>query len=151
VDAEREFICPMPMAWDDIHRKLRAAWESAGRLGDEPPVPLILNGWVFTSDLDKKLRWDETIAWAKARSLEHLVPHLSKTQRYEVMNPTGAVSLTFCPGSYRDLRASMVRDATESVLCPECGAALRPAFERHEAGDKVGQSFAYIPSHDRAD
>ena len=141
----------MPMVWADIHKKLVNALELSGRQGNAPPVPLILNGWVFTSDVDKKERWDETLAWTRTHSLEHLVPPLEDNQRYAVSEMTTSVRLTFCPGSYRDLWEGKEQATPESILCPECGATLQPTVERYEAGDKLGQFFAYIPSHDRAE
>ena len=148
---ERTFVCPMPVVWADIHSDLTRAWEASGRRGAKPPVPLILNGWVFTSDRDKKDRWTETVAWAKAHALEHLLPELKDNQCYMVRAMTTEVRLSFCSASYRDLWECMVQENYESILCPECGAVLQPTVERHEGDDKAGHVFAYIPSHDRAD
>jgi len=78
------FICPKPDKWNEIFENLCRAYEiqtgerlpfhsseMSGTGG--PPVPLILGGWVFTSNLDKKIRWEQTIKWAKERGLDHLL------------------------------------------------------------------------------
>jgi hypothetical protein len=77
------FICPVPNRWNEIYKNLCMAYEQ--KLGqkllktgteifreDGPPIPLILNGWVYSDDSDKKKRWDETIAWAEKHGLLHL-------------------------------------------------------------------------------
>jgi hypothetical protein len=68
------FVCPKPPIWHDTFLRCRRAWEASGRTGDEPSVPLILNGWVYSSDLDKQQRWQALIRWAEERSLRHLIP-----------------------------------------------------------------------------
>ena len=59
-------ICPNPMAWDRVYRTLRDRW-AANRHGASPPVPLILNGWVFSNDAQKKDRWEQLVEWAVER------------------------------------------------------------------------------------
>jgi hypothetical protein len=77
------FLCPFPNRWDKIYNDLCKAYEVAtgkrlplsvpevGKVGG-PPTPLILNGWVFTNDEDKKERWQETLRWAERHNLLHL-------------------------------------------------------------------------------
>ncbi len=53
----------MPQVWN-------ALWETLPdrhRVGDgwEPPLPLILGAWHFTSNLEKMLRLEEHIRWAE--------------------------------------------------------------------------------------
>jgi hypothetical protein len=79
-----EFICPLPQTWNEIYQALLRACESSGAKVAHPPVPLILNGWVFSSDWEKKLRWDETIKWAKENGLTHLIPVLTEEDKYQV-------------------------------------------------------------------
>ena len=78
------FICPQPQDWHDIHTRLKNAWEEAGGRGSPPPVPLILAGWAFSSDADKKDRWEQTITWAKGEGLEQLIPELTPEMEYRV-------------------------------------------------------------------
>ena len=62
-------VCPNPDAWDRVYQRL-SALATDRRMGPPPPRPLILGGWVFTNDVEKKRRWEETVAWAQARGLE---------------------------------------------------------------------------------
>jgi hypothetical protein len=79
-----EFVCPQPGTWHKIHTALREAWEQAGSKGSAPPTPLILNGWMFSDDRGKKVRWDQTLAWAKSQELEFLIPALTPDMAYRV-------------------------------------------------------------------
>lgn len=72
------------MQWNNIYLALKSAWETSGRTGDGPPVPLILNGWAFSSDLDKHRRWQNTLEWANQHGLAHLIPELSEAEKYLV-------------------------------------------------------------------
>jgi hypothetical protein len=76
------FICPKPPIWYEIHERLLAAWRTGGHEASEPPKPLILNGWVFSSDVDKLERWQSTVQWAEEMSLSHLIPHLAVDDQY---------------------------------------------------------------------
>src|ERR1019366_2580586 len=44
LDRSMQTICPLPDKWNRIYEALVRAWDSGGRIGDPPPVPLILNG-----------------------------------------------------------------------------------------------------------
>lgn len=79
-----QFVCPLPLRWRDIYLSLRRAWEQSGRLGDGPPKPFILSGWVFSSDYDKHQTWQDTIEWAKERGLSELIPELSDGEKHLV-------------------------------------------------------------------
>lgn len=79
-----EFVCPQPQKWNEIHQSLKTAWEQAGSQSDVPPIPLILNGWVFSSDFEKKQRWQNTIAWAQQHDCSGLIPELTEDERYFV-------------------------------------------------------------------
>lgn len=79
-----DFICPQPMRWNDIYHDLCAAYENKTgenlpsnvvdiREAGGPPTPLILNGWVFTGDSEKRQRWLETVDWAKKYDLLQLL------------------------------------------------------------------------------
>lgn len=82
------FICPRPGKWSGIYQRLHRAWEAEGAIGAPPPVPLILAGWVYTNDLEKKARWEATVAWAMGHALSHLIPPLSAAERHEVVRPS---------------------------------------------------------------
>ena len=62
-------ICPLPPEWAKLHSAAIAAVSD----GNTFPKPLILAGWNFSSDAEKRQRWDETVTWLKERGLEHLI------------------------------------------------------------------------------
>jgi hypothetical protein len=57
-------VCPMPQAWQRLYKLL----PNTHRVGNgwEPPLPLILAAWDFSSDLDKRARLQEHLRWADA-------------------------------------------------------------------------------------
>ncbi len=84
-----KFVCPNPQIWNEIYSKLTEFYkENYEKIKTPPPIPLILNGWVFSSDLDKKNRWDETIQWAKNHSCLNLIPELKDSEKYTVETMT---------------------------------------------------------------
>lgn len=84
-------ICPQPRIWDRIYRRLLRAWEQSGRIGERPPVPLILAGWACSNDVQKAERWSATLEWARDHDFAHLVPQLSKDDLYVADDPTTCV------------------------------------------------------------
>lgn len=79
-----EYICPKPQVWNEIYNKLMQYYEeNIGKI-KKPPVPLILNGWVFSSDYEKKMRWQETIEWAKENNCIKLIPEIEERDKYIV-------------------------------------------------------------------
>ncbi|MEQ1858463.1 MAG: hypothetical protein ABMA13_00850 [Chthoniobacteraceae bacterium] len=47
-------------------------------------MPLILNGWGYSSDRDKEERWQHTLKWAEERGLMDLIPKLKDDDFYSV-------------------------------------------------------------------
>lgn len=66
-------VCPLPSAWYSVSRRLAAYGRTHVCRPAESPVPLILSGWNFSSDVEKKARWDETVAWALNNQCPELV------------------------------------------------------------------------------
>ena len=62
--------------------RLREAWQAGGCRGPEPPIPLILDGWWFSSDVDKQQRWKMTLSWAEERGLSNLIPQFTADEQY---------------------------------------------------------------------
>lgn len=62
--------------------RLRNAWQAGGCRGSEPPIPLILSGWQFSSDQDKQQRWQATLQWASERDLSNLIPEFKPDELY---------------------------------------------------------------------
>jgi len=67
------YTCPQPNEWHRVHGELVRVHVARGSKGPKPPVPLILNGWVFSSAREKHERWARTIEWARANGCEELV------------------------------------------------------------------------------
>jgi hypothetical protein len=62
-------ICPNPPEWARLHTTALASAPD----GDTFPKPLILAGWTFSSNVEKRQRWAETVEWLRERELEHLI------------------------------------------------------------------------------
>jgi hypothetical protein len=58
-------ICPNPKAWLDVFERLCAHASKNLCAPEYPPPPLILGGWIYSNDSQKKDRWEETVAWAE--------------------------------------------------------------------------------------
>jgi hypothetical protein len=58
-------VCPKPQRWHALSQLLREHHQAG--VGDPPPVPLILSGWVFTSNLEKLIRFQQQLKWAEQR------------------------------------------------------------------------------------
>ncbi len=77
------YICPIPKKWHEIHQLLSNHWEkNSGLQNKKPPTPIILAGWNFSDDWQKKERWLETIKWVKENQCEHLIPELAQDEKY---------------------------------------------------------------------
>lgn len=78
------------MRWNEIYKALLSACKEK-RIASAPPVPLILNGWVYSNDLQKAETWRATESWARENGLaEHIA--IPAGEWYEVENPySGAV------------------------------------------------------------
>ena len=83
-----KFICPLPSLWNEIYEHLYSAWQDSGSKGSPPPIPLILNGWVYSNDGEKKDRWKSTLEWAHENGLKSLIPDIETKQSYMVSNLT---------------------------------------------------------------
>jgi hypothetical protein len=76
------FVCPNAAVWWKTFERVRDVWIAAGRVGDQPPMPLILAGWIYSSDRDKQERWQALVKWADEHSVSHLIPELSAEDQY---------------------------------------------------------------------
>jgi len=52
-------------------------------LEKKPPIPLILAGWNFSEDWQKKERWLNTLSWAKEMHCDFLIPELDPNEKYK--------------------------------------------------------------------
>jgi hypothetical protein len=79
-----KFVCPLPPLWNEIYQRLHSSWLKDGSKGPPPPIPLILNGWAYSDDLEKKKRWESTVRWAHERGFENLIPEIEESQSHMV-------------------------------------------------------------------
>jgi len=80
-------ICPKPMPWNKIFKRLTAYARTHPCVPPSPPIPLILAGWVYSNDIDKRWRWEETIVWANQNGCPDLVA-VTEKDFYYVDKPT---------------------------------------------------------------
>jgi hypothetical protein len=87
-------ICPLPMLWAKIHRELSRI---ASKNPDIPlpPVPLILAGWNFSDDFEKKERWGNTVEWAAKWGGQDLISTLKEGDYYCVAQLTRPAFLDY--------------------------------------------------------
>lgn len=81
-------ICPIPMRWNEIYQQLIAYSAVHPCAPPTPPIPLILNGWVFSSDVEKLRQWEATIEWALLNGCGNLVANLPDELFYWVEVPS---------------------------------------------------------------
>lgn len=60
--SEKGRVCPQPKWWNAIWEMLPERRQVGG--GWQPPAPLVLGAWHYSSNLEKMLRLAEHIDWA---------------------------------------------------------------------------------------
>lgn len=81
-------ICPNPMQWGEIFNRLSEHAQSHQCRPSSPPSPLILSGWAYSNDVEKKQRWEETVAWASKNKCSKLVDEILDSAFYFTEKPT---------------------------------------------------------------
>jgi len=76
------------MPWDEAYKRLTRFAEIHSCVPLNPPKPLILNGWVFSNDIEKKNRWDATVQWAEKNGCIELVDSIQDKDFYFVDEPS---------------------------------------------------------------
>lgn len=61
------------MPWNNAFNRLTRYARAHPCTPPFPPKPLILAGWVYSSDVDKMRRWEDTVAWASNNGCADLV------------------------------------------------------------------------------
>ena len=74
-------VCPNIGVWNDIYKKLKKI-ASADPAIPAPPIALILAGWNFSDDFEKKSRWDNTLEWIAKYGGEDLISALTDEDYY---------------------------------------------------------------------
>jgi len=81
-------ICPLPDHWHRVYQTfLEAARNSDGKIPD-PPRPLILGGWAYSNDVQKREQWNAMVKWAEAWGLQDAVDQLTPDMMHCVERPT---------------------------------------------------------------
>jgi hypothetical protein len=62
--ANSKGVCPQPQAWQALWEMLPEKTRRGA--GWEPPVPLILAGWSYSSDAEKSERFQLHLDWASS-------------------------------------------------------------------------------------
>ena len=83
-----ERICPNPMPWNEAYNRLTDYAKSHLCEPPLPPKPLILAGWVYSNDIEKKARWDDTVRWAERNGCIELISNIPNNDYYFVNKPT---------------------------------------------------------------
>lgn len=79
----RIVVCPKPDTWAELHRRLQEA-ANANPSIPSPPVPLVLAGWAYSNDVEKRNRWQETLAWADRYGLRALLSDVADDSMHVV-------------------------------------------------------------------
>ena len=75
-------VCPNPIPWNKAFIRLAEYAKQSACTPPAPPTPLVLAGWAYSNDAQKKARWDETVAWAVANGCSELVSSLADAGFY---------------------------------------------------------------------
>jgi len=79
-------ICPN--RWDEVYSRLIQYAKTHDCTPPLPPKILILSGWGYTNDIEKKRRWEETITWATNNGCAEIVNDIPDSDFYCVDEPT---------------------------------------------------------------
>lgn len=74
-------VCPKPASWSRVFWELKEFAENHSGI-PFPPKPLILAGWAYTNDVDKKARWEATIEWANSYQCCEILESLHESDYY---------------------------------------------------------------------
>jgi hypothetical protein len=84
-----ERICPLPTAWNRIYNYLVIFRQEQANFGitlSEIPIPLILAGWVYSNDYQKRTRWVQMVNWAEGAGCYKIISTIEKNEWYLVEN-----------------------------------------------------------------
>lgn len=76
-----DVVCPVAKVWARVHKKLSTYAVSNGL--EEPPAPLILAGWSYSSTEEKKSRWEETIRWCQVHNCQQLIESIEESDWFK--------------------------------------------------------------------
>jgi len=147
----KKLVCPMPIKWNEIHRALRRHKDKSVPSAPAPPKALILNGWSFSSDKDKAIRWQETVKWASTHGCTHLIEKLSDNDFYYANPDNDIIPGLPCDGSY--LNEAVGRGSPDNVPdfieCPVCKASMPPEVESETDDNENNIVSWWVPDHEK--
>jgi hypothetical protein len=79
-----EDICPNPLVWNRIYVRLKKRWLERGKLGEQPPKPLVVDLWAGSTDTEKARRWQETVKWARENNCLAEIRNVPAQDMYRV-------------------------------------------------------------------
>jgi len=77
-------VCPNPSRWGKIYQYLERYADANNCDPSHPPKPLVLSGWNYSNDLERKARWEETVQWATTNNCMALITGIPESEFYEV-------------------------------------------------------------------
>ena len=76
------------MPWHEAYQRLTRYTKTRKCVPPLPPKPLILSGWTYSNDIEKKNRWEETVRWATDNGCVELTNGIPDSEFYFVDEPT---------------------------------------------------------------
>jgi len=77
-------ICPQLYLWRQIYTSLSEAREQAGIMTiPMPPQVFNMQGWLLSTEANKRNRWKSTLDWAAEHGFSHVIPELAGDDWYE--------------------------------------------------------------------
>ena len=115
-----EIICPNPSYWHDVFEQLSDAAAKADRYIPPPPQPLILGSWLGASEMEKRERWRQTVAWAEKWGFIAIIEAITPDMMHCVEQITGCDTGPFgdpmyLPWSYK-LKPVVSREAASEAI-----------------------------------
>jgi len=77
-------VCPKPALWGKLYLVLHKYAEANVCIPEHPPRPLVLSGWNYSNDLERKTRWEETVQWATTNNCMDLITGIPESEFYKV-------------------------------------------------------------------
>ena len=78
-----DFICPQPREWDRQYKILKRACLKQSIDPSSIPIPLLLSGWWYSDDSDKRERWYATLRWAESQGFSDLLTSLDENTGFK--------------------------------------------------------------------
>ena len=80
----QQHLCPQLYLWRQIYTSLSEARQAAGNM-DIPMPPQVFNmqGWMLSSDENKRNRWQATVEWAAKYGFSDAIPEIIEEDWYE--------------------------------------------------------------------